>query len=69
MRFYEVYHGEALQATRLVHDDGRQEWERIRHAWPGAEDLKAAIERAAEADPQVERWTYQTRTTRQNQSR
>jgi hypothetical protein len=66
MRFYEVYQGEALQATLLVHDDDRKEW--VRHEWQGSEDLKTAIEQAADADPQAERWTYQTLTIRQNQS-
>ena len=69
MRFYEIYQGEELQASLIVHDDGRQEWEGIRHEWQGSEELKTAIEQAADADPQAERWTYQTLTIRQNQSR
>jgi hypothetical protein len=68
VRFYEIYQGEGLQATLIVHDDGRKEWEWIRHEWQGSDDLKAAIEQAADADPQAEHWTYQTFTIRQNQS-
>jgi hypothetical protein len=68
MRFYEVYQGEELQATLIVHDDGRKEWERVRHEWQGAEDFKTAIEQAADANPQAELWTYRTLTIRQNQS-
>jgi hypothetical protein len=33
MRFYEIYQGEELQATLIVHDDGRKEWDWIRHEW------------------------------------
>jgi hypothetical protein len=51
-----------------VHDDGRKEWDWIRHEWQGSGDLKTMIEQAADADPQAERWTYQTFTIRQNQS-
>jgi hypothetical protein len=69
MRFYEIYQGEALQASLIVHDDGRKEWNWMRHEGPGSSDLKTAIEQAAEADPQAERWTYQHFTIRQNQSR
>jgi hypothetical protein len=69
MRFYEIYQGEALQATLIVHDDGRKAWDWLRHKWPGSGDLQTVIEQAAEADPQAKRWTYQTLTIRQNQSR
>ena len=68
MRFYEIYQGEELLATLIVHDDGRKEWDWIRDEWQGSDDLKTAIEQAADADPQAERWTYQTLTIRQNQS-
>jgi hypothetical protein len=51
-----------------VHDDGRKEWDWICHEWQGSGDLQTAIEQAADADPQAERWTYQTLTIRQNQS-
>jgi hypothetical protein len=54
MRFYEIYQGEELQATLIVHDDGRKEWDWIRHEWPGSGDLKTVIEQAADADPQAE---------------
>ena len=69
MRFYEIYQGEELQASLIVHDDGRKECEWKRHGWPGSGDLQTAIEQAADADPQAERWTYQTFIIRQNQSR
>ena len=69
MRFYEIYQGEELQATLIVHDDGRKEWDWMRHEWQGSGDLKTVIEQAADADPQAERWTYQSFTIRQNQSR
>jgi hypothetical protein len=69
MRFYEIYQGEALQATLIVHDDGRKESERIRHEWQGSDDLKTAIEQATDADPQAERLAYQTLNIRQNRSR
>jgi hypothetical protein len=69
MRFYEIYQGEELQASLIVHDDGRKEWDWVRHEWQASDDLKTAIEQAADADPQAERWTYQTLTIRQNQSR
>jgi hypothetical protein len=69
MRFYEIYQGEELLATLFVHDDGRKEWDWMRHEWQGSSDLKTVIEQAAEADPQAERWTYQSFTIRQNQSR
>jgi hypothetical protein len=59
---------EELQASLIVHDDGRKEWDWIRHEWQGSGDLKTMIEQAADADPQAERWTYQTFTIRQNQS-
>jgi hypothetical protein len=52
-----------------VHDDGRKEWDWIRHEGQGSGDLQTMIEQAADADPQAERWTYQTLTIRQNQSR
>jgi hypothetical protein len=39
-----------------------------RHEWQASDDLKTAIEQAADADPQAERWTHQTFTIRQNQS-
>jgi hypothetical protein len=68
MRLYEIYQGEALQGSLIVHDNGRKEWDWMRHDWPGSDDLKTAIEQAADADPQAERWTYQTLTIRQNQS-
>ncbi len=68
MRFYEIYQGEELQASLIVHDDGRKEWDWIRNEWQGSDDLKTAIEQTADADPQAERWTYQTLTIRQNQS-
>jgi hypothetical protein len=69
MRFYEIYQGEELLATLIVHDDGRKEWDWIRDEWQASDDFKTAIEQAADADPQAERWTYQTLTIRQNQSR
>jgi hypothetical protein len=69
MRFYEIYQDEELQASLIVHDDGRKEWDWIRDEWQASDDLKTAIEQAADADPQAERWTYQTLTIRQNQSR
>jgi hypothetical protein len=59
---------EELQATLIVHDDGRKEWDWMRHEGQGSGDLKTAIEQAAEVDPQAERWTYQTLTIRQSQS-
>jgi hypothetical protein len=68
MRFYEIYQGEELQASLIVHDDGRKEWDWVRHEWQASDDLKTAIEQAADADPQAERWTHQTFTIRQNQS-
>jgi hypothetical protein len=68
-RFYETYQGEELQASLIVHDDGRKVWDWMRHAWQASDDLKTVIEQAADADPQAERWTYQTLTIRQNQSR
>ena len=37
MRFYEIYQGEELQATLIVHDDGRKEWDWIRHERQGSE--------------------------------
>ena len=69
MRFDEIYQGEELQASLIVHDDGRKEWDWIRNEWQASDDLKTVIEQAADADPQAERWTYQTLTIRQNQSR
>ena len=69
MRFYEIYQGEELQASLIVHDDGRKEWDWIRNEWQASDDLKTVIEQAANADPQAKRWTYQTLTIRQNQSR
>ena len=66
MRFYEIYQGEELQATLIVHDDGWKEGEWIRHEWQGSDDLKPAIEQAVDADPLAEHWTYQTFTIRQN---
>jgi hypothetical protein len=54
MRLYEIYQGEALQGSLIVHDDGRKEWDWMRHDWPGSDDLKTAIEQAADADPQAE---------------
>jgi hypothetical protein len=69
MRFYEIYQGEELHASLIVHDDGRKEWDWIRNEWQASDDLKTAIEQAADADPQAERWTYQTLTIHQNQSR
>ena len=68
-RFYEIYQGEELQASLIVHDDGRKAWDWVCHAWQASDDLQTAIEQAADADPQAERWTYQTLTIRQNQSR
>jgi hypothetical protein len=68
MRVYEIYQGEELQASLVVHDDGRKEWDWTRHEWPGDDDLKTMIEQTADADPQAERWTYQNFTTRQNWS-
>jgi hypothetical protein len=68
MRFYEIYQGEELQASLIVHDDGRKEWDWIRNEWQASDDLKTVIEQAANADPQAKRWTYQTLTIRQNQS-
>jgi hypothetical protein len=68
MRVYEIYQGEELQASLIVHDDGRKEWDWTRHEWQGYDDLKTMIEQAADADPQAERWTYQSFTIRQNQS-
>ena len=53
MRFYEIYQGEELQATLIVHDDGRKEWDWIRHEGQGSGDLKTVIEQAADADPQA----------------
>ena len=41
----------------------------MRHEWQASDDLQTVIEQAADADPQAERWTYQTLTIRQNQSR
>jgi hypothetical protein len=52
----------------IVRNDGGKEWDWIRHEWPGSGDLKTVIEQAADADPQAERWTYQTLTIRQHQS-
>jgi hypothetical protein len=69
MRFYEIYQGEELQASLIVHDDGRKEWNWMRQEWPGSGALKTAIEQAADADPQAERWTCQSLTIRQHQSR
>ena len=40
MRFYEIYQGEELQASLIVHDDGRKEWDWIRHEWQASDDLK-----------------------------
>jgi hypothetical protein len=68
MRIYDVYQGEELQASLIVHDDGRKEWDWTRHPWQGSDDLKTMIEQAADANPQAERWTYQRFTIRQNQS-
>jgi hypothetical protein len=68
MRFYEIYQDEELQASLIVHDDGRKEWDWIRDEGQASDDLKTAIEQTADADPQAERWTYQTLTIRQNQS-
>ena len=68
MRFYEIYQDEELQATLIVYDDGRKEWDWIRDEWQASDDLKTSIEQAADVDPQTERWTYQTLTIRQNQS-
>jgi hypothetical protein len=69
MRLYEISQGEELQATLIVHDDGRKEWDWVRHEGQESGDLKTAIEQAADADPQAERWTYQTLAIRQHQSR
>jgi hypothetical protein len=52
-----------------VHNHGLKEWEWVRHEWPASDDLKTALEQAADADPQAERGTYQTFTSRQNPSR
>ena len=68
MRFYEIYAGEELQASLIVHDDGRKEWDWARHGREGSGDLQTVIEQAADADPQAERWTYQNFTIRQNRS-
>jgi hypothetical protein len=68
MRIYEIYQGEELQASLIVHDDGRKEWDWTRNEWQGYDDLKTMIEQAADADPQAERWTYQNFTIRQNRS-
>jgi len=46
MRFYEIYQGEELQATLIVHDDGRKEWDWMRHEGPGSGDLQTVIEQA-----------------------
>ena len=51
-----------------MHDDGRKEWDWILTSDKRSDDLKTAIEQAADTDPQAERWTYQTFTIRQNQS-
>ena len=56
-RFDAISQGKALQATLIVHDDGRKEWDGIRHDGQGSDDLKTAIEQAAEADPQAESGT------------
>ena len=68
MRFYKIYRGGELQATLIVHDDGRKEGEWIRHERQESDDIKTTIEQAVDADPQAEHWTYQTLTIRQNQS-
>jgi len=52
----------------LLHDNGRKEWDWTRHECQGSGDLKTVIEQAADANPQAERWTYQSFTIRQNQS-
>src|SRR4029453_13870533 len=67
MRCSEIFHGGELQVSLIVHDDGRKAWDWVRHAWQASDDLQTAIEQAADADPQAERWTYQTLTIRQSQ--
>ncbi len=51
MRFYEVYQGEELQATLIVHDDGRKEWEWIRHEWQGSDELQTAVDDQRDQGP------------------
>ena len=46
-----INHGEELQATLIVHGDGRKEWDWMRHEGQGSGDLKTAIEQAIDADP------------------
>jgi hypothetical protein len=62
MRVYDVYQGEELQASLIVHDDGRKAWQWHRHERQGQEwydTLTTSIERAVDEDPEAERWTYQ----------
>jgi hypothetical protein len=62
MRVYDIYQGEELQASLIVHDDCRKEWQWHRHERRGQDwydTLTTGIERAVDEDPAAERWTYQ----------